>query len=212
MAQRSVREVLPESEDGIVELPADAELGGYSPQAQDWLKQYGITHNDLLTFDVLFSHKQNALIFPFYDIRGGLFAYQMRQFAPGKPKWHTVGKIHSEPVWFTGDGLTTLIDTVVLVKDVVSAMKVGHICDTIVLFGTDIKKAVIDGPLECYKNVVLWLDKDAQKKAIEYSHQLHYMLQGSVNCYVISTEEDPKAHTIREIEELLANCVSHEEK
>jgi hypothetical protein len=147
--------------------------------------------------EIMHSESENALIFPFYAVNGEMFAYQMRKFE-GEAKWITRGPIHSEPIWITpqdgGDGPS---ETLVLVEDIISAIRVGHSVDAICLAGQVVHHEVTR-MFDLYKRVIFWLDDDAFRGAVNQARKFG-TTHGEVTFYVLRTAEDPKAYSDREI-------------
>jgi ribosomal protein S27AE len=80
-------------------------------------------------------------------------------------------------------------DTIVLVEDVISALKVGRVATGCPLFGTMPYKLILDG-LERYKNIFIWLDKDAAIKSLKTARITSELIGKPIR--VIITEKDPK--------------------
>jgi hypothetical protein len=110
------------------------------------------------------------------------------------PKWKQYGNI--EGVVKVGTG-----DVGVIVEDVPSACSISRLQGFIgcALLGTVLSN-VQKAQLNHFKEVVVALDKDASRKAIELSRRL----EGRVKCRVILLEEDAKHMTVGSLRSLLA--------
>jgi hypothetical protein len=79
-------------------------------------------------------------------------------------------------------------ELLVIVEDIVSAIKVGRYCTTLPLFGSSITKAFYP-LLAQWQTIVIWLDHDKYKEALAFSRVLS---QYTKNVLVFSTKLDPK--------------------
>lgn len=158
-----------------------------------WLLQYGLPYSYWKPYTG-YSEKDERLIFTF----GKPVRFSIgRSLDVGKRKW-----------FFYGDGHTyveaigrPLLKKVVLVEDIISAHKVGHITSTICLFGTNIHDVAVRELLKLKLPVVLWLDKDQY----EYLPKKIGRLKSLINYPVtyVHTEKDPKEYSLDEIKEYL---------
>jgi hypothetical protein len=112
-------------------------------------------------------------------------------------KWYVWGDCHRHcEVIGHGRG-----SSVVLVEDLISAHKVGQVCESIPLFGTKIHPPVIYYLKQANKPVILWLDKDQELNTKRQAMQLQSLIDLPVR--IIHTDKDPKYITIEELNE---NC------
>lgn len=96
--------------------------------------------------------KTESLLFFVYNEAGEPIGYQRRFF----PKqFFSTTSLKSNIVLFGG-----MSDTIVLVEDYISAIRVGQHCPTICLFGTGISDNYINYVINNYDNVLIWLDDD----------------------------------------------------
>lgn len=189
----------------MVTLPQDCQLYIENAAAKEWLDKYGISNSMRVDFDVTWSPAMQAVIFPLYDQKGEVFAYLSRNFVVGKPKWTTTGSPHACPLIYPTSKLG-FEGTCVVVEDVVSAIKVSEMVDTMPLMGTHLNhdRAVVLTSL--YRNIVIWLDNDAIKQAMGHVRLLQQVAPG-VEVYVLQTTGDPKDHSLEEIYDLLYSTV-----
>ena len=144
----------------------------------------------------LWSEQEQKLYFMLPD-----GAFQYRYFGQNKdhPKWvgygindsliHIVGNVHST--------------SIILVEDIISAVKVGHITPTLCLFGSNISlKRLATLKLLGYNEVIIWLDWDKKEYAIKAA-QLAQSI--GLNSKVIHTKLDPKDYNFEEIKLELEN-------
>jgi hypothetical protein len=181
MAHRAAKE--------IPALPEDI-TNKLGREAYEWLLQY-FEPKDFPK--CLYSSSERKL---YFMLEGGAFQY--RYFGDNKdhPKWVGYG-ITENLIHITGVGSTSLV----LVEDIISAMKVGHIHPTLTLFGSNISlKRLATLKLLGYNEVIIWLDWDKREYAIKAA-QLAQSI--GLEAQVIHTKLDPKDYTFEEISELL---------
>lgn len=141
-----------------------------------------------------YSESEESLIVVISDT-----AWQKRYFGSNKdyPKWVSYG-IDDNVFHITGQQLDK--QSVVVVEDVISATKVGHILPTLTLFGSKITANRITKLLLLgYNNIILWLDPDKHSYMVERKKQLDKLC----NCSIILSDKDPKDYRNEEINELL---------
>jgi DNA primase len=176
-------------------------------QAASWLTQYNITIDDIKEREIMWCPSRQGLVFPLRDLRGNLFAWQMRCFDSGNKKWDSKGPVHAEAIWITKSMDDTFFqDTVILVEDIVSAIRVGHTCDCLPLLGSTLPLSVQNIALDYYKHIIIWMDRDALDKSLEYARRLQ-VLGGDKSTYVIHTNDDPKLYSDREIQEKISHAL-----
>lgn len=157
--------------------------------ALEWAGGYGVTNEDLLKVNALWSNKYNGLIFPLF-LEDQLVMYSIRYFTGGL-KSRSFGSLKSNYI------LPSRNRTCVIVEDVISGItihKSGYSC--LVLFGSYNPKEKI-ASLN-YDKYILWLDADKAKEGITYTRGVRNMQQ-------VITVEDPKKYSIRGVQDTLAN-------
>lgn len=108
-----------------------------------------------------------------------------------KPKWYRYGS--SSTLFICGDR-----SVAVVVEDAASACAVSSIATGVGLLGTNLQEAFVS-PLKVYEKVIIALDKDASKKAIE----LHRILSYYTHTEVALLEDDLKFLTKEQIRYVL---------
>ncbi len=121
-----------------VVLPSDCD--SYIPAVgRAWIGQYGITTHELIANRVMWSEKWEQLIFPFFDCYNNLVAWQGRSFneeMKKKRKWFSQGDLHT---LFHILPPRETYETIVLVEDVVSAIKLSRYVPTMPVFTSTAK-------------------------------------------------------------------------
>lgn len=91
-------------------------------------------------------------------------------------------------------------DTIVLVEDPLSCIRVGEVLPTYCLLGTKLVEKIMFNLLN-YKKVLIWLDNDvAGKKA---SKKIKSQLDPYIKTKIITTSNDPKFYTKLGVKEVL---------
>lgn len=183
-----------------VYLPEDSDTN-YPTIALDWIKQYDLNRNDLLSGNVLWSTSASRLIFPVYDGDMGLMAYQGRYFGPPAPegqktypKWYGKGDLKN-----TFNILGRSSNQIVLVEDIISAIKLSKITMAMPLYGSHIGVERFKRLYSLYKDqveVCIYLDPDKRSESIVEARR--GMLCG-LKTRVIYSERDPKEHSYEEL-------------
>lgn len=124
--------------------------------ASRWLKQWGITNDEISTHHIGYSNRVDRCIFPVH-FDGKYQGYVSRAVNPKdeRPKWLMYAK--GKPWQTTCDTKTRNI--LVLVEDIVSGIRVGRYADCIALLTTTISTDIL--PLIAnYDEYIVWLDDD----------------------------------------------------
>lgn len=175
-----------------LELPNDAQKS-INYKALQWLDRYGIMREEIVKHDLRWSDFRQWLIFPIYG-DNGLIGYQGRNFGPNGPKWESRGDLHS--IIHIVDQQQKGTDPLVIVEDIVSAIKVGRQFAAMPIFGGSISLKRVQLLKHVARNVVWWLDADKYPEAIRYAKGARLI---GVQSKVVFTERDPKDHTDEEI-------------
>jgi len=153
---------------------------------------------------ILWSDYYQRLVFPYFGDEG-LVGWQGRYLGQGeKAKWFSQGDLKNI-LHVVGNKLSK---TVVLVEDIVSAIKISHnhnVC-AVPLFGSHV---TITKFLQLKKNygiILIWLDKDVQTKAVKYAANGRVLGMDVRN---IITDNDPKSYTDSQIKEILDGNSTH---
>ena len=181
--------------DGI-RFPEDASRvldGG----GREWLAKYGLDGASVIRANLHWSDSWQQLLFPFYDEQGHLCCIQARNFNPkraSKAKYYNVGD-KSQHCTYYGN-----TDTVVLVEDCVSAIKVGMVETGFPLLGTSIPRERLAWLANRFKRIVVWLDRDKWREAREIADSARLL---GVLSNTVFTENDPKIYSLEEIKDIL---------
>lgn len=181
----------------IIVLPADVDINLPS-KAWDYLRQYSLTNQQISGNRVLWSDERQRLIFPYFDDTG-LIAWQGRYLGEDKKaaKWFSQGDLKNI-LYILHSGEKR--DRIILVEDVISAIRVGRIVDCMPLFGSYVSTSCILRLAKLYSRIDLWLDKDKEKDSYSYSKRIRDL---GLQSHTIVTDKDPKEYKDYDIECLI---------
>jgi 5S rRNA maturation endonuclease (ribonuclease M5) len=111
----------------------------------------------------------------------------LRDPSPGHPKYSNQFQAGRLGVYFTVEDIKG--ERVVVVEDILSAIRVGKVCDCYALLSAHVSDAMIFALKAKYKEVMLWLDPDKAEKMTKWV--MRYRSFG-VNVRSIKTNRDPK--------------------
>jgi hypothetical protein len=131
--------------------------------ANVWFNKYGITDEEREHYNLGWSEQWKRAILPIWQ-GGQLIAYQARRLLPGDegPKYMTRRLESAGRPFFTGGwGEDLGFDTMVIVEDILSAIKVGRYVTTTAILTGAMSQEIVAGVLRYKpKRVVVWLDDD----------------------------------------------------
>ena len=161
-------------------------------KAMKWLLKYDISSEDAIKYKMEWSPLHKVLVL----IRSRNY-WQGRNFSDGA-KYKSQGQ---KPIIVYGKG-----DKIVLVEDVLSAIKVARLryegyC-AIPLLGSTVSTELEQKLTASKKPVTIWLDRDKAKQAIKIKNNLKAK---SIAASVVITAADPKEYSKGEILEWLKN-------
>lgn len=172
-------------------FPEDAAY--YIPkEPMEWLLSCGIDYSMQRQYGIQWSPQQQLVCWKLDDN-----CWQGRTFNPeSKIKYISQGKIHEKTFIVSNNRK----DTVVLVEDYLSAIRVSTYLPCMPLFGCTIKLELLQDLLKRFKTVLIWLDADKLDNARKIS--LNANLIG-LQSHVLYTKKDPKNYTNLEIQNYL---------
>jgi len=160
--------------------------------AWNWLKFYGITDEEIDTHKIGWSEQYKRLIFPVFA-EGNLLMYQGRSFDLGHSKYHT-GGFPEKVFHILGD---TGGDELVVVEDIVSAIKVSRQNACLPLWGSVLSTKRLVTLSDLFPRLLIWLDHDKQEYAIKRGAYAKPLFKEGIR--VIVSEYDPKVYGDAEI-------------
>lgn len=160
-----------------------------------WLRQFLSDQEIKGHFEYVPSMQRHLFL---HDMGDEGWFYDGRSMLPNVPKNIQCGPKPYLPFWQGQDETHTLV----IVEDIVSAIKVNRVFNSMPLFGSYCRPSWVANLLadKYYHKFVVWLDSDKTEQAIELSRKLGV----SRPSYVLSTEMDPKWYSDSEIQELVS--------
>lgn len=187
---------------------AHGEWRGWPGDVREWLTKAGMNDDRTSRYGIVWSDREESLWIPvrqYSRITTGFkhVGYVKRGFNPKSylTKTHDKDEFYGYYVKDT-EGVEDACETVVLVEDVISAIRVSEVIDCISIMGVHPKPATVSKVLtEKYKNAIVFLDGDnptVRMKARQIGKRLPF-----VNVRVVDIGKDPKHCTKHELEGLL---------
>lgn len=191
--------------DAPLQLPPDNSMS-IPLEPRTWLSRYDITGREIAKYNIRWSEQEKALLF-LVEEQGKLIFFQKRLFrGPEAPKYLSEGSIGSYlNVMPAAPNTRVLAETIVVVEDFVSAMKVADKCDCIPLFGSHLPKQLAVRLSNIYHNMIIWLDNDKAKEAMKFKREYEALYD---DVKVIITSQDPKEYTHEVIGQKLKYAMS----
>lgn len=188
-----------------LQLPADFS-NELPEQAWLWLNKYGITAEEAHAYNFGYSYFYDRLIMPVYEngSNSKLIYWQGRNLGkvtPEKPKYINAKQERSD-IFFRveQEGIEANKSKVILVEDVVSAIKIGRQFNCIALLTTSMPNEFIQDLARSGRAVIIWLDYDKRAKMVRDVLKLQSF---GIKARRVLTVKDPKAYSDEEIKEIL---------
>lgn len=167
------------------------------------LNKWGISQRDCDTWKMGWSDKLSRFILPVWK-SGEMAGYQARYFGDdtSQPKYITRYK-DSPDLWVKIDPHGT--DTVVIVEDMFSAIRVSRFCPAIALLGLNLSDTAALEVSNYYNKAVVWTDYDSpevRKKGLVIADRLT-MMGVDVKVFTGKGITDPKNFTDKQIQDSL---------
>jgi DNA primase len=199
--KRINNESLQHAEGARCELPEDF-TQDIPLEGRLWLYSNGITDTLKWKYNVGYSKRLRRVVMPVYNTQGDLIWFQCRALVKGqKPKYLQPSGDKSSVVFQskTEEDKGTK-GRVVVVEDIMSAIRVGEVVNTISLLGTKADTNQIN-TLSRFDNVITWLDSDRAGR--HGSKTIRQAVGLLTNTQDIVTELDPKSYSNQQIETIL---------
>jgi hypothetical protein len=174
----------------------------------EWLFSYGISAEEALRFDWLYSPRWDQLLFPLKDERGTTVCVQARNFNPqrkSKAKYYNKGEKSAHwtiflPSVSNTNGSTGTDGLLVLTEDILSAAKVGLSTPAMPLLGVHIGRDKLKRLRGFYSSLIVWLDSDKWREARDIAEAAKFL---GFEASTLLTEHDPKEYSKEQIMEFL---------
>jgi hypothetical protein len=199
--RRLNNESLQRTEGSALKLPNDFTTA-IPLEGRLWLYKSGITDKLRKQYNIGYSARLHRVVLPIYDTKGTLIWFQCRALLDGqRPKYLQPSRDKTGVVFeSTTRNTDATKERVVVVEDIMSAIRVGVTHKALSLLGTKADTTHVN-TLSEYSEVTTWLDSDkAGRRGSATIRQAVSMLTSTSN---ILTSEDPKAYSDQQIKEIL---------
>lgn len=190
-------------QNGSISLPDDYTLD-IPMHNMTWFLQYGITAELARAYSIGYSPGLDRVVLPVFE-KGELVAVQNRATdIHVKPKYlNPWGRHVSDAVFWSDEYHESPV--IVVVEDILSAIKGGQVLPFASVLGTKISDARINKIVARASHVFLWFDGDeaGQDARVRYTKELKF--QG-VHVWNIVTPLDPKKYTVTEIRKIIGEA------
>ncbi len=183
-----------ESESISFSLPKDYEgdIGTFPASAKTWLYKYGIRNDQIKQYGIGYSEYHKRVVLPIWR-DGELRKYQMRKIFEQDigPKYITFRKNHEVKEGFVATG-KMLPETLVIVEDVLSAIRVAEQFNSLALMSDSISDYDLIWICQHFSKVLIWLDNDnrqVQLSQIRIKNKLDNLVK---SVKIIREEKEPK--------------------
>lgn len=172
-----------------------------------WLYRAGLHTDRIRSSGFGYSSSLARVILPVYD--NGLLVYiqaRATMFPAQKPKYLNIKGAAKDDIIYQcapEQHLEGFEDTVVVTEDILSANRVGEVCNAISILGTKLSNGQAI-KIAKYATVLWWLDGD--RAGIDGARSGSSTLQFLVGAqHIIRTPKDPKCYSSRHIRNILRN-------
>ncbi len=187
---RAIRDLLIEheaaqrNEHGELVLPDDIDLipERWPTEAQAWVFQYGINGAEAAEYSLGYSQSWGRVILPVYE-GGKLVFWQGRAVHKGQDPKYISAKTHPKVMFYAMKQGKGGSPAMMLVEDMLSAIKMSRFSDTIAFLGTSPDFDCLTERLQGYTKVGIFLDPDraGHTKAIDLERRLSLVYRGKVS-------------------------------
>ena len=167
-----------------IELPLDTtcDWDKWPVAAKAWLMRYYVTQSIARRWGIGYSESMHRVILPVFNEDGQLIFWQGRALYPSQsPKYISV-KAVDKPLFKAHGPRHPHHNSVVIVEDMLSAIRISEHTDAIALLGTSADTSVLRNALAGYKDILIWLDPDmpGRTKAQDLKRIIHLCTEARV--------------------------------
>lgn len=177
--------------DYTTEIPLEGRL---------WLYSAGITESVWKEYNIGYSESMRRVVLPVYNDTGRLIWYQCRALLKGQKPKYLQPRRGRDTVLFQSEPIRRNVQELVIVEDILSAIRVGRFKPAVSLLGTKISTAQCN-ILGRAKRVNIWLDNDSAGR--NGARRIRKAVGLITEVRITQSEVDPKALNDNEIKELL---------
>lgn len=204
-----------EEDDGRRDKPLPDDIGHhYSEACVEWLGRFHVDVPTAIVNGLVWSPKNEQLIYQMgvcWQARnfGGFWLEKFGKcYTSGDVNAclhiYDTGSVDQAEQGNNGSGGTESTvrrsETLVIVEDPVSALRIGSLCPSMPLLGSHLAQARLNAIARLYPRVMFWLDSDKLKEARAMEQRAKYM---GLSTRTVYTDEDPKCYTNDQLLEIL---------
>lgn len=194
----------PKAEDSALQFPADF-TENIPVRLYDWLSKYDITPYEIRKNRIGWSPSLEAAIFPIFDKNDTIIAWQARDLSDRakRQKYITYGPIGDildlRGIWAKTDRI------VIVVEDLISAIKVGRIYQTMPTYGCRLPVKAVLKLQERFKRIGIWWDSDKTNEAYMAALRASQFMPS----FVVNSPKDPKEYNAQEIHAFIQHSLQY---
>ncbi len=190
--------IISESKEENVYFHVESVITSLLPiKAEEWLKKYCITNRLIEKFNIGWEQCLQRIHVPYIVDKQELFSWNRSINQDVKNKWLFQGD-KNIPFWLQSDHDSSKL---VIVEDVLSAIRVSDYCDVLALGGTNFNKEMFLNVFKQYKTLVTFFDGDEAGKSCTQRFNKRFKLL--YNIKNIQTKQDPKNYDPKALEDVL---------
>ena len=160
-----------------------------------WLfQQYNIPLSKTRAEGVGYDRQYNRLVFPVYDSAGNCYGHQTKKMPNSQdnyPKCVTYFERKTTKLHYPrANSWAADIDTVVLVEDILSAIRVSQYVPAVALLGTHLTQSMVNELSFIWDRAIIALDPDATDKALKMATKFGAFFYKGITVRPMQT--DPK--------------------
>lgn len=175
----------------------------FPKEAKQFLLKYSLTEEEINESQFQYDDNGRRLWYPVRSMApntGPL--WECRNFSERSPKTCFMGS--KKKAFHIIEPKVRQIEGIILVEDIISAIKVARVGTCLCLFGSQISTMVIRNLVRLHPAILyLWLDADKRREALHFSIKISSF---GLKTKIISTPKDPKGYsTLQILDYLTAN-------
>lgn len=183
----------------VIELPRDFTLD-IPINKMHWFLQYGIAPELIYDYGIGWSDYFNRIVMPVYNHKNELTSVQMRAVDAGQePKYLNLSQKGDNRSMFYSEHTRKLKRSIVVTEDILSAIKVGRICNAVAILSSHIGDLRALSLAFQYNKIYVWLDPDKAGRVGAFDAAKQLSLSGCADVRIIKSVSDPKKHTLADI-------------
>ncbi len=177
-------------------------------RAKEWVEGFEISESELKRSGISYKTSKRRLILPLWGEKGIVRIQSRRIFNDDPDPVKTRTKVFEREIWWhinTGDGGPNKTEGIVLVEDIISAIKVSRITNAYPLTSSNIPIGSLAYIVKNFEEFYIWLDNDNIEVIKNAKRIENMLLLVTDNVFRIEKYRDPKYYSTEGIKEILEN-------